>query len=55
MDTNGPQLGVERIANLEGRALVSELARRDFETLLRVSDTKTGAVLDRTVFRDLIH
>jgi uncharacterized protein (TIGR03437 family) len=55
VDENGPQLGVEAIANRSGRELIAEFARRDFETLLRLRDAKTGAVLDRTLFRDLIH
>jgi uncharacterized protein (TIGR03437 family) len=55
LDENGPRLGADAIASLSGRGLVAELARRDFESLLRLTDAKTGASLDRTLFRDLIH
>ncbi|GEM_PF-2236820 len=55
VDENGPRLGADATANLSGRELVAELARRDFESLLRLVDAKTGASLDRTLFRDLIH
>jgi len=40
---------------LSDREFVTTLARADFETLWRLSDTATGACLDRTLFRDLIH
>jgi hypothetical protein len=35
--------------------MIAELERREFETLLRLIDAVTGASLDRTLFRDLIH
>jgi hypothetical protein len=34
---------------------VAELARGDFEALMRYRDAKTGFTLDRTLFRDLAH
>ncbi|MGH9838839.1 MAG: hypothetical protein ACREEM_08655 [Blastocatellia bacterium] len=55
VDENGPRLEADAIASLSGRELVAEFARRDFESLLRLVDAKTGASLDRTLFRDLIH
>jgi len=55
VDADGPRLEADAMANLGGRELVAELARRDFESLLRLGDAKTGASLDRTLFRDLIH
>lgn len=56
VDENGPCLEATCIAGLSAdRALVTAVAQRDFETLLRLIDTKTGASLDRTLFRDLLH
>lgn len=43
------------VSSLSDRAFVYELARRDFETLWRLSDAATGACMDRTMFRDLLH
>jgi len=45
----------ETIADLGDREMLEEFARREFESLLRLRDAKTGATLDRTLFRDLIH
>lgn len=56
VDNNGPCLEAECIVSLEDdREIVAALARRDFESLLRLVDSKTGASLDRTLFRDLLH
>jgi hypothetical protein len=55
LDEDGPRLDAAFIASLDDRAMIAELAQRDFETLLRLIDAVTGASLDRTLFRDLIH
>ena len=55
VDSDGPQLGAQHIAGLVDEQLVEEVARRNFEALLRMQDVKTGLVLDRTLFRDLLH
>ena len=55
IDEDGPALNAADVAAMDDRAMVETLARRDFEALLRVTDAFTGASLDRTVARDLIH
>lgn len=55
VDQDGPSLDAGALAALPPTNFVRELARRDFETLWRLGDAKTGACLDRTLFRDLIH
>jgi len=55
-DKNGPGLEAADIFNiLEDNLFVAAIARRDFESMLRLADAKTGASLDRTLSRDLIH
>ena len=55
VDQDGPGLDAAALAALPATNFVRELARRDFETLWRLADVTTGACLDRTLFRDLIH
>ena len=55
VDQDGPRLDAPALAALPPTNFVRELARRDFETLWRLSDAKSGACLDRTLFRDLLH
>jgi len=43
------------IIALDSYEFVLQMARRDFETLWRLQDATTGACLDRTLFRDLLH
>jgi hypothetical protein len=54
-DNDGPGLDAAALAALPATNFVRELARRDFETLWRLADAQTGACLDRTLFRDLLH
>lgn len=55
IDRDGPSLDAAHIASLPDYEMIEAIARRDFETLLRLVDSCTGASLDRTLFRDLIH
>ncbi len=55
IDEDGPDLNAADVAGMDDREMVETLARRDFEALLRVTDAFTGASLDRTLARDLIH
>ncbi len=55
VDYEGTSRDASWVTSLSDRAFVYELARRDFETLWRLSDTATGACIDRTMFRDLLH
>lgn len=50
-----PDCSAAALLRLSDRDFVRELARRDFESLWRIRDAATGATLDRTLFRDLIH
>ena len=55
IDEDGPGLNAADVAAMDDREMIETLARRDFEALLRVTDAFTGASLDRTIARDLIH
>jgi len=55
VDQDAPARGVDALLGRSDREFVLELARADFEALWRLADTATGASLDRTLFRDLIH
>lgn len=55
IDVNGRPADAASIATLNDRKMLLAIGRRDFESLYRLRDAKTGAVLDRTLFRDLIH
>lgn len=54
-DEDGKPFDAGSIAKLGDTAMLEEIARRDFESLYRLRDAKTGMCLDRTLFRDLIH
>jgi hypothetical protein len=56
VDKDGPTFDATTLVRRPGdRELIAETARRDFESLLRLIDRKTGASLDRTLFVDQIH
>jgi hypothetical protein len=55
VDANGHAADAAAIAAMDDASMLEEIGRRDFESLWRLRDVKTGALLDRTLFRDLIH
>ena len=55
VDDDGPNFEASTVANLDDETMIASIARRDFEALIRLRDAKTGASLDRTLFRDLLH
>lgn len=55
VDRDGDGQNAEALLRAADRAFVAALAWRDFETLWRLSDPASGACLDRTLFRDLLH
>ncbi len=55
VDNDGSGASAAEIAALPDVDFVANLARREFETLWRLADAKTGFSWDRTLFPDLIH
>ena len=55
VDDHAPKADAVAIADLDDAAMIEQIGLREFESLLRLRDAKTGALLDRTLFRDLIH
>ena len=55
VDDQGDGDDAASIVALDSRGFVMQMAWRDFETLWRLQDATTGACLDRTLFRDLLH
>ncbi|MEQ1840630.1 MAG: hypothetical protein ABL994_09480, partial [Verrucomicrobiales bacterium] len=51
----GAEGNVDAIVQLSSRRLAEELARREFETIWRLADAKTGFSWDRTLYPDLLH
>lgn len=55
VDDEAPKADAAAIAGLDDAAMLKQIGLREFESLLRLRDAKTGALLDRILFRDLIH
>ena len=55
IDKDGADHSAASIAALPDTEFVEQVARREFETLWRLADPKTGFCWDRTLFPDLIH
>ncbi len=56
LDYQGPHCSAGDLSLIgDDKTLVAEIAKKDFEAILRLFDPVPGAVVDRTLFRDLYH